>query len=218
MGICGGIGLAKELIGSCGVCTIRSRYQIKCVSVIPAIILRASIHRTCFWERIKKTQQINIAKDAPGGIHEPEIMVELQNVISRDNFMPWDKSRYPRNWKEIRDRIVARSGGQCECTSECGLHRTTPGPRRCCERNGDKALFAKGKVILTVAHLGVQRADGSVGDPHDKMDVRDENLKAMCQRCHLRYDLEEHVKSAAATRRARRLAVAPTLPMMEVFA
>lgn len=132
--------------------------------------------------------------------------------------MPVDYKRYPANWREISAKIRARSGGQCECCGECGLHRTTPGPRRCCERNGEKAKWAKGKVILTVAHLGVQRADGSPGDPHDKMDVRDENLRAFCQRCHLRYDLKEHMANAAATRRARRLAVAPTLPMMEAFA
>ena len=32
-------------------------------------------------------------------------------------------------------------------------------------------------------------------------DCRDENLKAMCQRCHLRYDLEHHQQNAYQTRR-----------------
>lgn len=115
--------------------------------------------------------------------------------------MPVDYKRYPKNWKEISKRIRERSGGQCECEGECGLHNGEDmywPKRRCIERNGEKAVFAKGKVILTVAHLGVPKPDGSLGDPHDKMDVRDENLKAMCQRCHLRYDIDEHVKNRKA--------------------
>lgn len=103
--------------------------------------------------------------------------------------MPVDWKRYPKNWKEISVKIRERSKGQCECMGECGLHKTTGGARRCCERNGEKAKWAKGKVILTVAHLGVR------GDKHDKMDCADDNLKAMCQRCHLRFDIKEHVEN-----------------------
>lgn len=102
-------------------------------------------------------------------------------------------TRYPKNWKEISLRIRERSGGQCECEGECGLHRTTPGPRRCIERNGEPAKWAKGKVMLTVAHLN-----------HVPEDCRDENLKAMCQRCHLRYDQPLHIQHAAETRRQNR--------------
>jgi hypothetical protein len=126
--------------------------------------------------------------------------------------MPVDYNRYPKDWKQISLRIRERSGNRCECEGECGLHRTNPGPRRCCERNGEKAKWAKGKVILTVAHLGVPKPDGTPGDPHDKLDVRDENLKAMCQRCHLRYDLKEHMKNAANTRRRKKLKHEPMLP------
>lgn len=125
--------------------------------------------------------------------------------------MPVDYSRYPENWKEISLRIRERSGGQCECNGECGLHRTNPGPRRCTERNGTPALWAKGRIVLTVAHMGSQRDDGSPGDPHDKMDVRDCNLKALCQRCHLRYDIAEHVKNARATRERKRAEIEPLL-------
>jgi hypothetical protein len=45
-------------------------------------------------------------------------------------------------------------------------------------------------VVLTVAHLN-----------HTPEDCRDENLKAMCQRCHLRYDLKHHQQNAYQTRR-----------------
>lgn len=104
-----------------------------------------------------------------------------------------ERARYPANWREIRDRIVARSGGQCECQGECGLHRTTPGPRRCIERQGQLANWAKpnSRIVLTVAHLD-----------HQPENCADENLKAMCQRCHLRYDVPHHQRNAARTRRA----------------
>src|SRR3990167_2751561 len=104
--------------------------------------------------------------------------------------MPIDYGKYPKNWKDISLAIRARSGGRCECHGECGLHRTTGGPRRCVERNGEPAKWAKGKVVLTVAHLN-----------HTPEDCRDENLKAMCQRCHLRYDLKHHQQNAYQTRR-----------------
>lgn len=121
--------------------------------------------------------------------------------------MPVDMSRYPKDWKAISARIRARSGGRCECQGECGLHNGEDffyPARRCIERNGEPAKFAKGKIVLTVAHLGVDKPDGSPGDPHDKMDVRDENLKALCQRCHLRYDIKEHVKNRKRTAAAKK--------------
>lgn len=106
---------------------------------------------------------------------------------------PSERARYPKDWREISRKIRERSGGQCECEGECGLHRTTPGPRRCTERHGEPAKWAKGKVVLTVAHLN-----------HVPEDCRPENLKAMCQRCHLRYDADHHKRNAAATRHARK--------------
>ncbi len=96
---------------------------------------------------------------------------------------------YPADWPRISARIVARSGGRCECMGQCGLHRGD----RCCERNGTDAVWARGKVVLTVAHLN-----------HFPPDCRDENLMALCQTCHLRYDAVLHMTHAAATRRARR--------------
>lgn len=106
---------------------------------------------------------------------------------------PENKARYPKDWKAISARIRERAGGRCECVGECGLHRTTPGPRRCIERNGEEAKWAKGKVVLTVAHLN-----------HQPEDCRPENLKAMCQRCHLRYDIDHHRRTAHETRRSRK--------------
>lgn len=97
---------------------------------------------------------------------------------------------YPDNWKEISAGIrLIRAKKQCECTGQCGLHRG----RRCLEFDGRNAKWASGKVILTVAHLN-----------HYPLDCRDENLLAMCQTCHLRYDQVLHATHAAATRRERK--------------
>lgn len=105
--------------------------------------------------------------------------------------MPVDPSRYPENWKQISLRIRDRAGWRCECTGECGTHH-----ERCDAKNGEYHPLTGSFVVLTVAHLGMD-----TGDKHDKMDVRDENLKAMCQRCHLLFDIEEHIANAKATRR-----------------
>jgi hypothetical protein len=103
--------------------------------------------------------------------------------------MPFDKSKYPKDWKTISLRIRARSNGRCECHGECGLHHD----RRCEEQNGRTAKWANGAIVLTVAHLN-----------HDGMDCRDENLKAMCQRCHLRYDQALHQANSHLTRRKKK--------------
>ncbi len=102
-----------------------------------------------------------------------------------------EQARYPKDWHKISARIKARADYRCECEGECGLHRDHPGPRRCVEQHGAFAVYAKGRVVLTVAHLN-----------HQPEDCRDENLKAMCQRCHLRYDSAHHQRNAASTRRA----------------
>ena len=108
--------------------------------------------------------------------------------ISKEN-----RVRYPADWRAISARIRARAGGRCECQGECGLH-STKGPRRCEERHGELAKWARGNVVLTVAHLG---------DPSPE-NCADDNLKAMCQRCHLRYDRPQHQQNAARTRRAKK--------------
>ena len=84
---------------------------------------------------------------------------------------------YPKNWEEISLAIRKRSDGRCECTGECGLHCRTNGVHRCWEMNGKKALFAKGKIVLTVAHLC-----------HHPECSDEDHLKSMCNKCHLRFD------------------------------
>lgn len=97
-----------------------------------------------------------------------------------------DKSRYPANWKAISLAIRERAGWRCEW---CGAV------------HGQPHFVTGSRVVLTVAHLGVLRPDGSLGNKHDKQDVRSENLAALCQRCHLNYDRTDHI----AARRHNRL-------------
>lgn len=128
--------------------------------------------------------------------------------------MPVDWSRYPANWKsEVVPRIRTRSGDRCEW---CGAPNHTwivrpPGThkwRRAPDGEQVDALVADGWrltfVVLTTAHLGKPYADGRPGDKHDKHDTRDENLAHLCQRCHLLYDLEDHIRNAAVTRRRKK--------------
>jgi hypothetical protein len=112
--------------------------------------------------------------------------------------MPIDLTRYPDNWQAISHYIrFERGAGQCECTGECG---TLHVKGHCAARHGEAHPLTGTIVVLTTAHLGADKPDGSPGDKHDKMDVRPENLKGMCQRCHLLFDLDEHIAHAKATR------------------
>ncbi len=102
---------------------------------------------------------------------------------------PENRDRYPADWPEISARIkFDRAGGRCECEGECG-RGTHAG--RCTNRQHQPAYGTGSRVILTTAHLN-----------NIPEDCRDENLRAMCQGCHLHYDREHHAQTAAATRRA----------------
>jgi hypothetical protein len=138
--------------------------------------------------------------------------------------MPVDMKRYPKDWNAISRRIKEREGWKCKF---CGVRHGAWGWR---EANGDFVEAKIGplkdagfdrppftiacsdgrsrkivEIILTVAHLGEAKVDGSPGDKHDKFDCRDENLAALCQRCHLRYDIAEHVENASKTRARKRV-------------
>jgi hypothetical protein len=103
--------------------------------------------------------------------------------------MPMDYSRYPPDWREISLRVRIEANWRCEW---CGAV------------NGRDHPETGSRVVLTVAHLGAEREDGSPGDKHDKMDVRRVNLAALCQRCHLNFDRDEHLANARETRRRKR--------------
>ena len=115
--------------------------------------------------------------------------------------MPCDYNLYPPSWKQVSQAIRERASQRCECHGECGLHKTTPGPRRCVEINGHQAKWARGKIVLTVAHLC----------DCDPLCADWNHLKALCQRCHLRLDAPLHTKNARETRRRKRLEKEPVL-------
>ena len=93
--------------------------------------------------------------------------------------MPINYADYPDNWNEIRERILKRANHCCE---HCGV------PNYTVKSNGTK-------VVLTIAHLD-----------HDKEnhDVKDERLAALCQKCHLGYDLSRHIENRKYGRNFRR--------------
>ncbi|SHX30065.1 hypothetical protein [Mycobacteroides abscessus] len=102
---------------------------------------------------------------------------------------PENRDRCPKDWPEISRRIrLVRAQSQCECVGECGrnTHRG-----RCPNRQGLRAYGTGSRVILTVAHLN-----------HTPEDCRDENLRAMCQGCHLHYDAEHHAQTRQRARTA----------------
>lgn len=59
------------------------------------------------------------------------------------------------------------------------------------------------KIVMTTAHLGIDKPDGTPGDKSDTMDCRPENLAALCQRCHLNFDRKDHIQNRYHNRRAR---------------
>ena len=93
--------------------------------------------------------------------------------------MPINYKDYPTNWAEISLQVREQSGWCCEF---CGARHNMPHPE------------TGSRVILTVAHLD-----------HDTTNNARENLRALCQRCHLRYDAQLHAMHAAQTRRRRQV-------------
>lgn len=121
-----------------------------------------------------------------------------------------NRARYPKDWPSISARVRAEAGHECE---ECHVKNYAIGGRSPDGRfwpalpTGEQSLglmwpregeyaWCSGwperlriiRIVLTVAHLN-----------HQPEDVSRENLRALCQRCHLRYD----AASKAARRRER---------------
>jgi hypothetical protein len=81
--------------------------------------------------------------------------------------MPIDYNDYPCDWKLISKAVIRLAKDKCElCNAE----------------NYKPHWKTKSKVILTVHHI-----DG------DKYNCSKYNLIALCQRCHLKLDLEKHL-------------------------
>jgi 5-methylcytosine-specific restriction endonuclease McrA len=98
---------------------------------------------------------------------------------------PENKSRYPKpkDWKVIRERILARASRgpdnwatceHCGAPNHCWVERTAweADSWELCQPS-DGGVY----VVLTIAHLD-----------HTPENCDDENLRALCQLCHNRYD------------------------------
>lgn len=73
------------------------------------------------------------------------------------------------------------------------------------------------RIVLTTAHIGAPHPDGRPGDKHDKHDCRPENLLALCQRCHLIEDIDEHVARAKITRARQKQEAARAAGQLGLF-
>lgn len=125
---------------------------------------------------------------------------------------PENRHRYPADWPAIRKRILARAGNCCEqckapnrtriargtgkdegtyMLSNADVYCADTGKHLGQRRHSDYELARMVDVVLTIAHLD-----------HVPENCADDNLRAWCQRCHLRYDAEHHRANAQATRRA----------------
>ena len=97
---------------------------------------------------------------------------------SRMPIRPENKHRYPKDWKQIRARILERANNCCE---------GSPDYPDCRAKNYEPHPETGSKVVLTIGHLD-----------HRPENCEEDNLKAWCQRCHLNYDKFHH----AATRKS----------------
>lgn len=121
--------------------------------------------------------------------------------------MPMDRAKYPPNWPAISLHVRTEAGNRCEW---CNVSNYAEGARDHAgmwwskERIGaaspesfrrwfDPTTFKMVRIVLTVAHLD-----------HDESNMARGNLAALCQRCHLRHDQDQHVANAAATRQRKR--------------
>lgn len=94
---------------------------------------------------------------------------------------PENRDRYPKDWPDIRFRILRRAGYRCE---------GSPKFPDCRVPQGEAHPETGSRVVLTIGHLD-----------HTPENCADENLRAWCQRCHLHYDRVHHQQTAYETRR-----------------
>lgn len=110
--------------------------------------------------------------------------------------MPCDYRDYHPEWRSIRRQIVEQAGNACEfCGAPNGELIARDGERwQEWDGRDDPEGPRLVMVVLTVAHLD-----------HDRGNNDPANLRALCQRCHLRWDIDLHQRNAAATRRRKRV-------------
>jgi hypothetical protein len=98
-------------------------------------------------------------------------------------------SIHSKEWKAFRAELLERAANACEGTPQhpdCRAANSQPHPE------------TGGKVVLTIAHMD-----------HDESHADPERCRALCQRCHYKWDAAHRRTNAA---RSRRL----TSPQMEL--
>lgn len=129
---------------------------------------------------------------------------------------PENRDRYPADWPQIRDLVLRRARHRCE---QCGVENHAlggrsrgkwlaampigekrlrlewprPGSEWWCGEHGNAEFVRIIRIVLTIAHLD-----------HTPENCSLDNLRALCQRCHLRYDALHHAQTAYATKREGR--------------
>ena len=104
--------------------------------------------------------------------------------------MPMNRKEYPDNWEWLSKQIRKRNKGRCELCFAPNGKRVSRDPDWIYPWCYDVLSNEKDvKIILTVHHI-----DGN------KQNNSEQNLISLCQRCHLRLDIEKHMR-----KRKRRL-------------
>ena len=127
---------------------------------------------------------------------------------------PENRARYPKEWPQIRATILERADHKCEkCKApnrtriargagdDEGTYMLDTADVYCAETGehlgqthmSNYEVLRMTDVVLTIAHLD-----------HVPENCDPENLRAWCQRCHLRYDAAHHAETAQKTRRSGR--------------
>ena len=125
--------------------------------------------------------------------------------------MPWNRKDYPPNWDEIRERILIRANGCCE---RCNLKNHSlidKKTRMVIDNHADwryRELLRKDyspdqarkkcnitKIVLTIAQLNHDK---------DNWEVTDDDLQALCQKCHLSLDIKHHTENRKYGRNFRK--------------
>lgn len=117
----------------------------------------------------------------------------------------------PREWKAIREEVLARAGNKCEWEG-CGLPNGQEGirdmagkwwsfdqflagevPDRAVFENEKQEMKKSTRIVLTIMHLDHNPANN--GEPGNRP-----NLLAACQYHHLKHDHPHHMVNARKTR------------------
>jgi hypothetical protein len=108
--------------------------------------------------------------------------------------MTWKPELYPDNWGELAEACKAQAEWKCE---KCGV---THGSVRIGGKSGKPY-----KVRLAAAHL-----DHDPENPTPR-------LMALCEQCHLQYDIPLHVKNCKITKPLKRYTAQLQAGQLELF-